>query len=574
MRLGGTLFLLITLLALSAGWLAGTSRARGPDGLDLTGIWRIELGGTEPVTCSAIIDHIPGNVSFNVSFECPDYGPKVYTFGLHYTDTGRIQIDAILQPQTPAARVVRLDGTVAEDGQSFSGLWLDSYVEPSSEPFTATLEGQVVSPSPTLPSPVDITGGWHFSFTGEVFDWGCDVVLQQKGRKLSGSGRCDVFGMMQLGSNRIDANTGVFSLSGGGAGGGIGMEGLAADSNSLSGTWNSSGGFSGTFSAERADVSYINISGEWEAVVANSEERYSISFVQELLILDATVDCGALGSGEFTGRIDPMLGGISLDGWLGDTETSLGGRADDEGSFVVGSLFERRPFPEKPSFRQLIIVPAGQLDQGVLAVDCYPEREGLQYECFGVTNEERAVAIELIVPPTDLPQGVDFALEWPSDLAAYHPTANPIDEVVGGKCEQIERTVEDGRTTFSCLLSADASPGPILMLSVSCTRAVSVAPWLAHLDLTPVDVGAGPALIDAVIVPCQDPEPPRRLAGDANCDGELDSIDAAIVLQLEAGLLRSLSCRAFVDMNQDGRINSVDAAIILQWVAGLLGPPP
>ncbi len=69
------------------------------------------------------------------------------------------------------------------------------------------------------------------------------------------------------------------------------------------------------------------------------------------------------------------------------------------------------------------------------------------------------------------------------------------------------------------------------------------------------------------------PTPPG-LVGDANCDGRINSIDAALVLQQVAGLLGSLACQPAADANQDGRLNSIDAALILQYGAGLLAHLP
>lgn len=63
---------------------------------------------------------------------------------------------------------------------------------------------------------------------------------------------------------------------------------------------------------------------------------------------------------------------------------------------------------------------------------------------------------------------------------------------------------------------------------------------------------------------------PRRLMGDANCDGHVNSIDAALVLQYDAGLIHSLPCPDLADVNQDSRINSLDASLILQYTAELL----
>lgn len=67
------------------------------------------------------------------------------------------------------------------------------------------------------------------------------------------------------------------------------------------------------------------------------------------------------------------------------------------------------------------------------------------------------------------------------------------------------------------------------------------------------------------------PTPPAGLAGDANCDGTVNSIDAALVLHLEADLIDALPCPQNADVNGDGVVNAIDAALILQRVAGLLG---
>jgi hypothetical protein len=64
--------------------------------------------------------------------------------------------------------------------------------------------------------------------------------------------------------------------------------------------------------------------------------------------------------------------------------------------------------------------------------------------------------------------------------------------------------------------------------------------------------------------PSHDPPP------DANCDGEIDSIDAALVLQFGAALIDSLRCQLLADVNGDGSVNAIDAAIILQINAGLV----
>jgi subtilisin family serine protease len=67
---------------------------------------------------------------------------------------------------------------------------------------------------------------------------------------------------------------------------------------------------------------------------------------------------------------------------------------------------------------------------------------------------------------------------------------------------------------------------------------------------------------------------PARLYGDANCDGDVSSVDAAVILQLVAGIIGSLNCPQNADVDRDGSVTAVDAAIILQYVAGLIDSLP
>jgi hypothetical protein len=60
------------------------------------------------------------------------------------------------------------------------------------------------------------------------------------------------------------------------------------------------------------------------------------------------------------------------------------------------------------------------------------------------------------------------------------------------------------------------------------------------------------------------------MLGDVNCDHIRTSVDSLLVLQFVADLLSALECPEGADTNGDTNINSLDAALILQDVAGLI----
>ncbi len=72
--------------------------------------------------------------------------------------------------------------------------------------------------------------------------------------------------------------------------------------------------------------------------------------------------------------------------------------------------------------------------------------------------------------------------------------------------------------------------------------------------------------------PTPTPTPPSLglLTGDADCNGAVNSIDAALILQVSAQLVDFIPCALNADVDASGTIDSIDAAIVLQAVAGLL----
>lgn len=58
--------------------------------------------------------------------------------------------------------------------------------------------------------------------------------------------------------------------------------------------------------------------------------------------------------------------------------------------------------------------------------------------------------------------------------------------------------------------------------------------------------------------------------GDANCDGDVSSLDAALILQRVARLITKLPCPDEADANRNGAVDAIDAALVLQISAGLM----
>lgn len=113
--------------------------------------------------------------------------------------------------------------------------------------------------------------------------------------------------------------------------------------------------------------------------------------------------------------------------------------------------------------------------------------------------------------------------------------------------------------TFSCKVAGESA----LVLDPS-----------AFSDATPGDPQPIEAKINNGVAVCTEqsgePPPDEKKTGDVNCDGEVDPIDAALILQLVAGLLDELPCGEHADVNGDGQVDSVDAALILQKAANLI----
>ncbi len=100
---------------------------------------------------------------------------------------------------------------------------------------------------------------------------------------------------------------------------------------------------------------------------------------------------------------------------------------------------------------------------------------------------------------------------------------------------------------------------------------------MANRQLRTVGVIAGLTLVTCVVAwhGSQQVSPAMSaLVGDANCNGRVDPIDAAVILQYDAGLISSLPCMGNADVNGDVTVGPIDAALILQYDAGLIDSLP
>jgi len=101
------------------------------------------------------------------------------------------------------------------------------------------------------------------------------------------------------------------------------------------------------------------------------------------------------------------------------------------------------------------------------------------------------------------------------------------------------------------------------------TAVLEIPPPALDLELR-LQCGGGPP----PPTPTRTPPGPAAGSGDASCDGQVNAIDAAFVLQFSAVLLDELPCEDAADVNQDGTVNAIDASIVLQFSAGLIDELP
>ena len=200
------------------------------------------------------------------------------------------------------------------------------------------------------------------------------------------------------------------------------------------------------------------------------------------------------------------------------------------------------PFPElqTQSGDKLIGVACSECTVEVFWADNDPANND---DAFGDAHGEGAVYIV----SGEAAEDGSFSIDLPCDLDAGDLTATATDK--------LKNTSEFRENLLTLGTGSCATDTPI----ATDTTVPTNTPMATD---TPVPTNT--------LVPTNTPAP-EKVCGDVNMDGVANSVDASLVLQLKAGLIRSLPNESSGDVNGDGALTSVDAALLLQFTAGLIG---
>lgn len=551
--------------------LAGAAVRFGDDagaqqGIDISGEWNIEVAGAIPLSCTATIAQ--SDLEFTMDMRCPTLGTGQFT-GTINSETGEFSATGDL-----VGIPIELTGVATADGASISGSWAADLLGLSGT-FTGTRAGPATTPTPlpTLPAPVDLTGTWRVNFAG-VFSGECVSVIQQTGSALESVADCPLIGMVHL-QGSLDELTGKATLTGT-----VNLHGVSSvDGNTITGTWDALGLFSGSFTAARADdVELVDLSGAWDVLLTGDlSDTCAVTIAQSLLSATAAFDCDTLGQTALAGSANPISGSVALMGELAGSQIEFGLYVAEDLRYLLGGWFATSD-PLGQSGRA-VAVPSGALAAGVVAVDCAPEAPGLVSDCAYSLGDKLLVSITVVAPPSGGYRGLLAGLSWSSAVLRYEPQLHL---AIVTDCPSWPIGLPEDSAQFNCTVSGptpSTSAGHVFVISMTCLNEGESSLTLSRAadgDEGTHFVGEDgavitPTLISASVI-CYGPQQggPGPPVGDGDCNGRSDSVDAALVLQLEAGLIASLPCERYADVNRDERVNSVDASLILQYEAGLI----
>ncbi len=360
-----------------------------------------------------------------------------------------------------------------------------------------------LSPSPgnRAHAQIDLTGRWDIHFV-VMLSGDCDVAIMQTGTDLLLVGQCDIAGSGSL-EGTIDQDTGQFTLSGSLGGIGAVIEGTASeDGNSVSGTVGTDLlGIAGTFAGTRTstDLDLLELGGNWRLFLdGNLVGSCAAAFEQpSLLELSATLDCGELGSGSLTGDMNPVSGGFTIRGSLGEAATELNGMLAETGSSMDGYFWSSSGPGGPEAYGRFLGVPESETAMGIMAVDCDGDEAGRQPYCSHPHATSFNVQVHVLLPPVGGYAGFQTDLGWSGGTLDYVPAPDPNDEVVWSPCDEAERSQSGpDRVVIGCASPEsdllDTFAGPIVQLQMTCPEESS-----ATLELLPSAGDGGTHFLNA-----------------------------------------------------------------------------
>ena len=223
-----------------------------------------------------------------------------------------------------------------------------------------------------------------------------------------------------------------------------------------------------------------------------------------------------------------------------------------------------------------------------LSVDCDGQIPQLVTECQVHGEQPFQVAVLANDAPAAGFVAYQAKLRWNDTVLDYRPSVEVGEEVVWPDCAFSARNdnrPNDTSVLFGCAafpVEPSDYSGPLLLLEFVCigngdaelTLVEREGDFQAGSHFIELDSDEEQTLVDpkltGAVVSCV----PSILVGDASCDGVVNPLDAALILQLAAGLIDVLPCPGGGDTNGDGITDPLDAALVLQFSAGLINRLP